>query len=328
MAGGERIPVLDFHCDLPWEVERTGYDPLVPAPGHHLDLPRLREGGVAVLGTVIDTPEEEAAPDRAPAYAARLLAIIGDLVARSGGALHRVATPAEVGEALRRPEPGRTALLLTMEGVAPLAGDAGALERFHGSGVRLVGLTHNPRNAAGDGTGVPAAERTGALTAFGKDLVRRMGDLGIVPDIAHLAGECCPDLFAAARGPVVCTHAGVRAVADHWRSLSDDQVRAVAATGGVVGIDAYPPHIRGAAGEATLEDIARNLEHVASLVGVRHAALGADFCGFDGPAVRGFEDVSRYPALEAFLGERGWSREDVEGVFWRNGLRVLEEAGR
>ena len=95
-------------------------------------------------------------------------------------------------------------------------------------------------------------------------------------------------------------------------------------TGGVIGIDAYPGHVvRGDRG--TLEDIALHLEHVASLVGVRHAALGADFAGFDGATVEGMEDASGYPRLASFLRGRGWREEDLEAVWWRNWARVLGE---
>lgn len=317
------VPVVDLHADLLWRIEGHPYDPLADAPGEHIDLPKLRRGGAAVLGAAIYTPEEHAAPEAAAAYGERLLAILRDLLARSGGALRQVRGRAEVAAAARAADPRGPALLLTMEGVAPLGSDLEALDRWHALGVRIVGLTHNPRNAAGDGTGVPVAERRRGLTPFGRDLVRRMGELGVVPDIAHLAEEACGDLFDAARGPVICTHCGVRAVKDHWRNLSDAQIREVAATGGVVGIDAYPGHVaRGERG--TLEDVALHMEHVASLAGPSHVALGLDFGGFDGAVVEGLEDASGAADLARFLEGRGWTRDQVEGAFWRNALRVLD----
>ncbi len=323
MNGGSPIPVVDLHADLLWRMEGHPYDPLSEAPGEHLDLPKLRAGGVALLGAAIYTPEGQSAPLAAPPYAERLLGILDALLCRSSGSLRQVRSRAEVSAAVRAPDPRGPALLLTMEGVAPLAGEVAALDRFHGAGLRVLGLTHNPRNAAGDGTGVPTAERRRGLTPFGRDLLRRMGDLGIVPDIAHLAEEACGDLFDLARGPVICTHAGVRAVKDHWRNLSDAQVRAVAATGGFVGIDAYPGHVaRGERG--TLEDVALHMEHVASLAGPGAVGVGADFAGFDGPVVEGMEDASGYTRLAAFLLGRGWRREQVAAAFHGNALRVLE----
>jgi membrane dipeptidase len=321
------IPVVDLHADLPWRLETHPYDALADAPGEHIDLPKLRAGGAALLGTAIYTPEEQAAPEKAAAYAERLLGILDGLVRRSGGALRPVKGRAEVLAAAGAVDPRGPALLLTMEGVAPLGTDIAALDRLYEKGLRVVGLTHNPRNAAGDGTGVPAAERRRGLTPFGRDLVRRMGELGIVPDIAHLAEEACGDLFDLARGPVVCTHGGVRAVKDHWRNLSDAQVRSVAATGGVVGIDAYPGHV-GRGEKPSMDDVAAHMEHVASLVGARHVALGLDFAGFDGPVCEGLEDASGYPRLARFLADRGWKREDVEGAFHRNAGRVLAEVLR
>jgi membrane dipeptidase len=321
------IPAVDLHADLLWRLAENPYDALAGAPGEHLSLPLLRAGGVALLGTAIYTPAEAAAPEAAAAYADRLLGILDGLLARAGGALRQVRGREEVVAAAGILDPRGPAILLTMEGAAPLGTEVAALDRFHARGLRILGLTHNPRNAAGDGTGVPAAERRRGLTPFGRDLVRRAGELGILLDIAHLAEEACGDLFDGARGPVVCTHGGVRAVKDHWRNLSDAQVRAVAATGGVVGIDAYPGHVaRGERG--TLEDVALHMEHVAALVGPAHVALGLDFAGFDGPVVEGLGDASTYPALAAFLAGRGWSREDVEGAFHGNAARVLGAALR
>ena len=92
----------------------------------------------------------------------------------------------------------------------------------------------------------------------------------------------------------------------------------------VVGVDAYPGHVA-REGSGTLDDVAAHLEHVVSLVGVRHAALGADFAGFDGPTVAGMEDASCYPRLAAHLRGRGWREEDLEAVWWRNWHRVLSE---
>jgi membrane dipeptidase len=315
--------VVDLHADVPWRVAETGYDPLRDAPGEHVDLFKLRDGGVALLGMVIYTPADQAGPERAPEYGRRLLEIVRDLADRSRGALRLVATREDVVAAIRRPDEKGPAMLLTMEGVAPLAGSVDNLDPWLEAGVRVIGLTHNPRNAAGDGTGVPVEERSGSLTDFGRDLVARMGEVGVLPDIAHLAEECCDDLFAAATGPVVCTHAGTRALKDHWRNLSDDQIRAIAATGGYVGIDAYPGHVGRERG-CTVDDVVDHMEHVASLVGHEHVGVGADFAGFDGEPCVGLEDAGRYPVLARRLADRGWTRVQVEGALYGNALRVLE----
>jgi membrane dipeptidase len=315
-------PVVDLHADLAWRMVESGYDPLADAPAEHIDLRRLREGKVALLGAALYTPAEHAAPGAAAAYAARALAALRGLVARSGGALRFAATRGAAAAAAAAPDARGPALLLTMEGVAPFGEDPAALDRFHAVGLRVVGLTHNPRNAAGDGTGVPVAERRRGLTPFGRELVRRMGDLGIVPDIAHLAEEACGELFDLARGPVICTHAGARGVTEHWRNLSDAQLRAVAATGGAVGIDFYPPHIR-VGGRADLAAVAAHMERVAEVAGPGAVAVGADFGGFDGEATAGLEDASRYPALAAFLRERGWGAAEVAAAFHGNLARLL-----
>ena len=314
---------VDLHADLLWRTAERGKDPWTVCEGEMLDLPRMRQHGPTLQCFTLYTPADRQGA-AATAYAERLQLLWTDLVARSGGRLGWVRSRAD----LLALEPGSFAGMLTMEGASPLRGEIGLLDAFHEKGVRSLGLTHNPRNEAGDGCMVPDGERRG-LTAFGRALVRRCAELGVLLDVAHLAPEGIADLLDEVRTlpeppPVVTTHTGATAVTRHRRNLSDEQLRALAATGGLAGVTFYPPHVAREGQAPSIADPITHLEHMACVMGVEHVAVGADLDGFDPPGLPGGGDTpALYGLLEARLLARGWRREHVDLVLGGNALRVL-----
>jgi membrane dipeptidase len=315
--------VADLHADLLWRSETKGKDAWSECPGEMLDLPRMAAEGPSLQLFTLYTPGEHRG-EAATLYARRLHAIWTDLVSRGGGRLRWARSRDDV---LAAPASALTGLL-SMEGASPLAGRLELLDEFFALGVRSLGLTHNPRNEAGDGCMVPAAERRG-LTDFGRALVRRCAELGVLLDVAHLAPEGFRDLLEeAARCPerpaVVSTHTGCIALTRHPRNLEDAQLRELAATGGLAGITFYPPHVRREGLPDTLENPVLHLEHAAEVCGIDHVAVGADLDGFDPPGLPGGADTpSCYGLLEAALLARGWRREDVDKALGANARRVL-----
>lgn len=315
--------VVDLHADLLWRTAERGKDPWEPCPGEMLDLPRMAAHGPSLQTFTVYTPATHAG-DAATGYAEGLLGIWGDLVERGAGRLGWVRSRADLDGV----GAGSFAGLLSMEGASPLAGDLALLDRFHGRGVRSLGLTHNPRNEAGDGCMVPDGERRG-LTGFGRALVRRCADLGILLDVAHLAPEGFRDLLdEAARcpspPPVVSTHTGAARVTSHRRNLTDDQLRELARTGGLAGVTCYPPHVAREGRPASLDDVVAHLEHMAEVMGIDHVAVGADLDGFDPPGLPGGADGPEvYGLLADALAARGWRPEHVEATLGGNALRVL-----
>lgn len=314
---------VDLHADLLWRTEEKAKAPWDDQPGEMLDLPRMRAHGPSLQMFTVYTPGDRTGP-AATAYGEKLLAIWERLVAEGSGRLGWVRSRDE----LLRVAPGDFAGILSMEGASPLAGDLALLDQFHARGVRSLGLTHNPRNEAGDGCMVPDAERRG-LTGFGRALVRRCAELGILLDVAHLAPEGIADLLDEAERcpdppPVVSTHTGAMSVTRHRRNLTDDQLRRLAATGGLAGVTFYPPHVAREGVPPSIDDPVVHLEHMAEVIGTAHVAVGADLDGFDPPGLPGGADGPElYGLLDARLRERGWSRDDVAAVLGGNALRVL-----
>jgi membrane dipeptidase len=216
---------------------------------------------------------------------------------------------------------------LSFEGAGPLAGAPETLTAWVARGVRIVGLVHTEHNALASSSG-DARPVVYGLTEAGRGLVRRAHALGVAVDVSHASDRAVSDvldLAAETRGVVVATHSNARALADHPRNLRDDQLRGIARTGGVVGLNFHAPFVvRGRA--ATLRDVVRQALYLLKVAGPAHVALGADFEGGIRPA-QGLEDASRLPDLARALLAAGLSEAAVRGLFSENALRVLCRSG-
>ena len=213
----------------------------------------------------------------------------------------------------RARDPGVVGGLLAIEGAHALEGDPTNVARLFDAGVRMIGLAHFFDNAfAGSAHGLVK----GGLTAKGQTLVAEMARRRMVVDLAHASPATIADVLAVVDRPVVVSHTGVRGTCDNARNLSDDQVRAIAAGGGVIGVGMWETAVCGTAPA----DIARAVAHIVGLVGADHAALGADF---DGAVTTGF-DAAGLPRVTEALLAAGLPESTVRGVLGENVLRVLE----
>lgn len=167
---------------------------------------------------------------------------------------------------------GRLAVLFNVQDASILGRDLSVLDRLYGFGVRQVQLTYNIRNLIGDG----CTERTDAgLSDFGVAVVRRLNELGILIDLSHCGRQTLLDAASVSSRPVSATHTAARALCDIPRNKRDDELRAIATTGGVVGILAVPSFVTARPG-ATIEDILNHIDHVVNVVGVARTGIGTD----------------------------------------------------
>lgn len=311
-----RCFVVDGHCDTALRLVE-GASLADDAGTGHVDLPRLETGGVdlQIFALWVD------APRRRGGYAGRCLDLL-DAVVREVDAhpqrLHLVQSCEDLGN-IR--ETGRIGVLLSIEGGEPLEGSLAALRAFFRLGVRAMGLTWNGRNELADGVGEAASR--GGLTAFGRAVVREMNRLGMVVDVSHLAEPGFWDVLEISEHPVIASHSNARAVCDHVRNLTDEQIRALASRGGVMGMNFCPDFLR-PGGDATMDDVLRHIDHIVDLVGPEHVGLGSDYDGID-DTPRGLEDVSRLPRLTEALLARGYNEESVQAILGGNFLRVFQQ---
>ena len=229
-------------------------------------------------------------------------------------------------------------LLLGMEGAEPLTGDLAVLEAFHALGLRVLTLTHARRNAAGEGSAYEPTRsgEPGGLTPFGLDLVDRCAELGVVVDVSHLNAPGFWDAVDAAPGPLVASHSNCRALCDHPRNLTDEQLAAVAGTGGVVGVMAVADFVDPDA--PTLDRLLDHVEHAVDVAGVDHVGFGLDFFEYLAPYragwsaddppfgghVEGLDGDADVAAIPTALRERGFDDDAVDRLCRRNFQRVVE----
>jgi membrane dipeptidase len=236
---------------------------------------------------------------------------------------------------------GKLAVSFDLEGSLPLLGDLAMVGLYHDLGVRQVHFAYNRNNSAAGGCHDPDI----ALPAFGRALVAEVNRVGMLMDCSHTGHRTSLDIMAASTRPVVFSHANPRALVDHPRNVTDEQIRACAATGGVVGINGIGLFL----GDASSETVARHIDHVAQLVGAAHVGLGLDFVfasevddappGLDRghwwPPSAGYgADFStltlvqpeQLPELTGILLRRGYAEADVTGILGGNFLRAAEAA--
>jgi membrane dipeptidase len=233
---------------------------------------------------------------------------------------------------------GRIALVVALEGTPGIGIDLDLFAVFHRLGVRMVSFTHWSRAMIADGTADEDADSR--LPKSGVRAVAELERLGILLDVSHLAAPAVDHVLELATKTIVASHSSARAVRDHHRNLSDEHLRAIAATGGVIGINVLPIFIDGA--DPTLDKVADHVEHVAEVAGVDHVGLGPDFLRpymdavfpqYDSfvdledvdmkAVVPGLSTTRDLPNLTEKLAARGWSERDLRKFLGENWLRVF-----
>ncbi len=329
------LSIVDLHSDtLMWNRDLNDR-----ASRGHMDLPRLQEGNVALqlFSSVTKTPKNQnydgngADSDNITLLTVAQLQPVktwsslterslyhaqkrDDAVAASNNAIKAVNTASQLDALLatRQKDTRPVGAMLTIEGLQNLEGKAANLDRLYDAGFRMAGLTHFFDNElAGSMHGL----KKGGLTPFGRDIVRRMEAKGMIIDIAHLSHKGVAEVLAMATRPVVSSHGGVQATCKVNRNLTDDEVRGVAKTGGVIGIGYWD----GALCDTSPRAAAKAMKHVRDLVGIQHVALGSDY---DGATTVRF-DTSKLVQVTQALMDEGFTAAEIRAVMGENALRVI-----
>jgi microsomal dipeptidase-like Zn-dependent dipeptidase len=337
-----RLTIVDLHADsLLWARDLDQR-----SDRGHVDVPRLIDGNVAIeaFTVVTKTPRglnNEHNDDRSDMITA--LAILErwpprtwtslreralyqarklqDTAARSDGRLTVLRTRDEVARYLdrRRTRPAITAALLGLEGAHALEGDLGAVDALFDAGFRMIAPTHFfDTEWAGSAHGVAK----GGLTERGRALVRRLEERRLLLDLAHASPRTIADAVAMAQRPVVVSHTGVKGTCDNVRNLSDDELRGVARTGGLIGIGFWGPSGTGAVCGEDAAAVARAIRYAVGVAGVDHVGLGSDW---DGTVSTPFDAAGLALLTDALL-TAGFSEGEVEKVMGGNAVRLFSTA--
>jgi membrane dipeptidase len=358
--------VLDTHDDTTQRFFSKDYDIGKRNPDGHVDIPRMREGGMNAIffsiwidGRILGPPAVQKALDQIDAVHENVRKYSKDLVF--------CRTAAEVRDAHKQ---GKIAALIGVEGGHMIGNDIRVLRMFGDLGVRYMTLSHFYNDEWADSSTDKPVHN--GLTDFGKDIVREMNRQGIMVDISHVSDKTFYDALETSKAPLIASHSSCRALCNHARDMSDDMIKALAAKGGVIqinyeksfidqaykdasdklsgGVVAMFDQLKKTCGDdqecygrkmaeqekqataegklphVSWERIVDHIDHVVKLVGPDHVGLGSDFDGASMP--EGMEDCSKLPKITEALLRKGYSEEDIRKILGGNTLRVMEQVER
>ncbi len=222
---------------------------------------------------------------------------------------------------LSKLESGKVGVLLSLEGGEVINKSIDLLDVFYELGIRALTLTWNNRNWICDGI---SEESGSGLTTFGKEVVNRLYDNKMILDVSHLSVKGFWDCVSIGRGPILASHSNSMKLCAHIRNLSDEQIKAIAQSDGLIGINFFPSFLSDNTEDATIDSIINHMIYIADLVGVKHVALGSDFDGVNA-LPKGINDVRDFKSLSEKMLKRGFSSKDVEKIFYTNFLEFLEK---
>jgi membrane dipeptidase len=337
------LPVFDGHNDALTREDHA--DLATGRDGGHLDLPRMREGGMRGGIFAVFTPSSEegagrrkfgrtvyreplAKPVPHEIAAAHATAVAGRLLHLEREGQVRVArVVADLDAAHDNPSSPPTAVL-HLEGAEAIDPELEALEQWYAAGLRSLGPAWSRANAFAHGVpfAFPSSPDIGpGLTDAGRALIGRCAELGVLVDLSHMNEAGFWDAARLEVGPLVASHSGVHALCAASRNLTDAQLDAIGDSEGLVGIVFATPFLRpdfGDTAETPRTLIVEHIRYVAERIGPRHVALGSDFDGATIPTVLG--DAAGLPKLVDALRLAGFAEDDLEAICWRNWQRVLD----
>ncbi|MGE5324257.1 MAG: dipeptidase [Actinomycetota bacterium] len=303
----------------------------------HVDLPRLQDGNVAIQAfTLVTTsprhlniyrnsdstdmigwlaiaqgwpPRTWNSPKQRALYEAEKL---HNFAAKSGGKLVIINSRADLDRFLTTRRPGQVAGFLGAEGAQPLEGKLQNMDDLYTAGIRMMAPTHFTDTAIG---GAAAGMTKGGLTPLGRQWVRAMEARHMIIDLAHASPATLRDVTAIATRPLLVSHTGVKGTCNNPRNLSDDELRAVAKSRGVIGIGLWETATCGTDARAA----ARAIRYAVNIVGIDHVGLGSDF---DGAVTEPF-DATGWPLLTQALLQEGFSEQEIRKIMGENVIRVL-----
>ena len=315
----QRILTLDSHCDTPMffdqHIEFHTRDPKIL-----VDLHKMTEGGLDATIMVAYLKQMERDDESllaATAKANRILDEIEKMVAQNCSAIEIARTPDDL---YKHKAEGKKSIMLGIENGYAIGKDVSLVEHFRQRGVVYMTLCHNGDNdlcdsARGNG-------EHGGISPLGEQVIREMNRTGMMVDLSHAAEKSFYNALEISRTPIVCSHSSSRALCNHPRNLTDDQLRALAARGGVAQVTLYSGFLRENS-PATIRDAVEHLNHMVNIMGVEHVGIGTDFDGDGG--IIGCASASELINFTRQLLSERYSEADIRGIWGENFLRVMRE---
>lgn len=315
----QRIVTLDSHTDTPMIF--PGHFNIGEKQGGKVNLPFMEEGRIDAAFMVAYIPQgerDEASLAKARAYAEERLKEVIRQEQLNPTRMGIARTPDDL---LRLKQAGKKAVFLGIENGYALGKDVNNVRKFRDMGVSYITLCHN-----GDNDLCDSARGKGewkGLSPLGKQMVAEMNRLGVMVDISHAAESTFYDVLECSRYPIIASHSSARALCNHPRNLTDDQLKAIAGQGGVVQLCLYKGFINEEAEKASVSDAIRHINHMVDLIGVEHVGIGSDFDG-DGELI-GCRASNELINITMHLLKEGYSETDISRIWGGNFLRVMRQ---
>lgn len=313
----QKILTLDSHCDTPMFFPQ-GINFLNRDKQILVDLHKMTDGRQDATFMVAYIPQRmaEEKGEMGPfAYANSIFDEIESIVARSNKAI-KIARNAN--DLYTNKLQGRKSIVLGIENGLAIEGNLGNLEHFAKRGIAYMTLCHNGDNDICDSA--RGNHTHNGVSPFGVQVIEEMNRLGIMVDLSHAAEKSFYDALAISKTPIVCSHSNCRALCDHPRNLTDEQLQALAKCGGVAQITFYPGFLE-TAGEADITHAVKHLEHAIDIMGIDHVGIGTDFDGDGG--VPGMRDSSEIMQFTMQLLRKKYALQDIEKIWGGNWLRIM-----
>jgi len=354
--------VVDTHSDVTSRMLDEGFDIGRRASDGHMDIPRMKEGGIDAEFFAIYVAARYAREGGAARRALDMIDVVYRALERYPNDLELALSAADIRRIARA---GKIAVLMGIEGGHAIEDSLGALRMFYRLGVRYMTLTHTNTNNWADSSG--DQPRHNGLTEFGRQVVREMNRLGMLVDISHVSDKTFYDVLETTRAPVIASHSSARALTNIPRNMSDDMLRALARNGGVVMVNFGSSFVDQSYTEAVaqrrerlrpqldalraryandpvrlrqeteqllrahpvprppLSRLIDHIDHIVKVAGIDHVGLGSDFDGVDS-LPEGLDDCSKLPLITYELLKRGYREPEIKKILGENFLRVFARA--
>lgn len=356
--------IIDGHVDLPYRLQKRDDDISGASSRGDFDYVRAKAGGLDAPFMSIYIPARLESSLLARKKADQLINMVEALAKDHPDKFALALSPEDIRQNTAR---GLISLPMGMENGAPLLGELQALDYFYKRGIRYITLAHSKSNHISDSSYDPK-RRWGGLSPFGRTVVERMNQLGIMVDVSHVSDSAFFQALRLSRAPVIASHSSARYFTPGFeRNMSDEMIKALALKEGLIminfgsafisdksrrlwnqargvaqqwgeaqGLSASDPaveryreaYFQQEGGLSTVAEVAAHIDHVVKLAGIDHVGLGSDFEGVGDTLPQGLKDVSQYPNLIYELLKLGYSREDVQKVLSGNLLRVWEKVAQ
>lgn len=314
--------IADMHCDTLLDCYKKGVD--LRKNSLHIDLERMKKNNAMVQFFAAFLPSGEMADEEnihKEPY--QLFIEMSDLYEKELEKNSDMIRPVlKYSDLLRNNDEGKMSAVLTIEDGLLLEGRIERLDELYERGIRLITLTWNYENCIGYPNSTDREKHMKGLKPFGIETVKRMNELGMIIDVSHLSEGGFYDVVKYSEKPFVASHSCAAALCGHSRNLTDQQLRSIAESGGVAGVNFYSKFLKDSAEKTFAEDIIEHIKYMVKIAGEDHVGLGSDFDGIDcGLEVEGY-DFMQTIMLKM---EKYFKSSTIEKICYKNVMRVLKE---